>query len=94
MSAVLYAKVGTQIIFFSPQIANPQILGLIPQLKIRKFLKCESPQIANPQIATVAKQNCGFAICGTYLRTAHLWMYVLYCNVHCTLKRKYLVVQY
>jgi hypothetical protein len=55
MSAVLYAKVGTQIIFVSPQIANPQILGLIPQLKIRKFLKCASPQIANPQTATFAE---------------------------------------
>jgi hypothetical protein len=36
--------------FFTPQIANPRILGLIPQSKIRKFLRCASPQIANPQI--------------------------------------------
>jgi hypothetical protein len=33
-----------------------------------------SPQIANPQSATFAEgpQLCGFAICGTYSRTAHL----------------------
>ncbi len=31
----------------SPQIVNPQILGLISQSQIRKFLKCASPQIAN-----------------------------------------------
>jgi hypothetical protein len=34
----------------SPQITNPQILGLIPQLQIRKFLRCANPHIANPQI--------------------------------------------
>ncbi len=55
MITVLYAKVGTQIIFVSPQNANPQILGLIPQSQIRKFLKCASPQIANPQTATFAE---------------------------------------
>ncbi len=53
---------------YGPQIANPQIT---------------SPQISNPQIATFAEgpqipkkldpQFCRFAICGTYLRTAHLW---------------------
>jgi hypothetical protein len=41
------------------QFANSQITSL---------------QIANPQTATSSKdqQICGFAICGTYLRTAHL----------------------
>jgi hypothetical protein len=34
----------------SPQIANPQISGLIPQSQIRTFLRFASPQIANPQI--------------------------------------------
>ncbi len=34
----------------SPQITDPQILGLVPQLQIRKFLRCASPQISNPQI--------------------------------------------
>jgi hypothetical protein len=34
----------------SPQIVNPQILGRIPLLQIRKFVRCGSPQIANPQI--------------------------------------------
>ncbi len=45
----------------SPQIANPQVLGLIPKSQIRKLLGCASqlsknlqtyivnPQIANPQ---------------------------------------------
>ncbi len=28
---------------------NPQILGLIPQSQIGKFLKCASPQIASPK---------------------------------------------
>jgi hypothetical protein len=40
------SKVGTQICFVSLQIANPQILGLIPQSKIQKFLECQS---TNPQ---------------------------------------------
>ncbi len=34
----------------SPQIANPQILGLISQSQTRIFLRCASPQIVNPQI--------------------------------------------
>ncbi len=33
-------KVGQANFFQSPQIAKPQILGLIPQLQIRKFLSC------------------------------------------------------
>ncbi len=35
---------------FSPQIAYLQILKLIPQSQIRKFLKSASPQLAYPQI--------------------------------------------
>ncbi len=35
------AKMGTQIFL----IANPQILTLIPQIQIRKFLRCVSPKI-------------------------------------------------
>jgi hypothetical protein len=47
---------GEQANFFvSPQITHPQILGLIPQLQIRKFLRCESLQIANPQICLESK---------------------------------------
>jgi hypothetical protein len=42
--------VGRQI-FFSPQIANPQILRLIPQSQISKYLWCSSPQITNPKIS-------------------------------------------
>jgi hypothetical protein len=37
-------------VLLSPQIANPQIPGLIPLSQIRKFLRYASPQIANPQI--------------------------------------------
>jgi hypothetical protein len=41
---------GAQMLFVSPQIANPQIIRLIPQWQILKFLRCASPQSANPQI--------------------------------------------
>ncbi len=44
------AKRWARISFVSPQIANLQILGLIPQSQIRKFMRCASPQITNPQI--------------------------------------------
>jgi hypothetical protein len=40
------AKVGMQLHFLSPQIANPQNLGLIPLSKIRKFLTCAVEQSA------------------------------------------------
>jgi hypothetical protein len=49
-------KGGNANFFVGPQIANPQILGLIPQSQIRKFLRCASPQIANPQICYVNPQ--------------------------------------
>jgi hypothetical protein len=39
---VAVTKMGTQILFVSPQIANPQIIGLIPQSHIRKFEVCQS----------------------------------------------------
>jgi hypothetical protein len=38
--------VGTQIVLVSPKIVNPEILGLILQTQIRKFLKFATPQIA------------------------------------------------
>jgi hypothetical protein len=46
-----------------PQIANPQILGPILQLQIRKSLRCASPQInkfvmVNPQIANLQLPWC------------------------------------
>jgi hypothetical protein len=41
---------GAQTFFVSPQLANPQIRGLLPQSQIRKFLRCASPQIAKPKI--------------------------------------------
>jgi hypothetical protein len=40
---------GPANLFKSPQIENPQILGLILQLQIRKRLRCDSLQIANLQ---------------------------------------------
>ncbi len=55
----------------------------VRKLQIRKSQKTLGPQIANPPIATLAEgpsahitnlvsqQICGFAICGTYLRTIH-----------------------
>jgi hypothetical protein len=44
-----YPKVGKQTFVESPQIANPQILGLIPQSQNRKFFWCASQQtIADP----------------------------------------------
>jgi hypothetical protein len=51
-------KGGHAIFFVSPQSANLQILGLIPQSQVRKFLRCASPHrkirkfgMINPQIA-------------------------------------------
>jgi hypothetical protein len=37
--------------------ANPQILGLIPLLNIRKFLRFASPQSASPQIFVMNPQS-------------------------------------
>jgi hypothetical protein len=37
-------KVDTQIFVVGPQIANPQIFGLILQTQNHKFLRCDSPQ--------------------------------------------------
>jgi hypothetical protein len=76
-----------QTFFLSPQIANPQILGLISLSQILKFLRYASPQIANEQIFVINPQIANqqsdpfaegpkfgkFEICETYLRTAHLW---------------------
>ncbi len=42
-------------LIWSPQIANPQILWLIPQSQNLKFLRYASPQIANPQSVTFAE---------------------------------------
>jgi hypothetical protein len=40
----------------SIQIGNPQILGLIELLQIRKLLMSARPQIANPQIFKINLQ--------------------------------------
>jgi hypothetical protein len=45
MKKLLFFKGGQ-----SAQIANPQILGFIPLLQIRKFFRCVNLQISNPQI--------------------------------------------
>jgi hypothetical protein len=45
--------VGKQTFFTSPQIANLQVLGFIPQSQIYKFLGYASSQIANPQICII-----------------------------------------
>jgi hypothetical protein len=56
VACILKAEMGKLTYVKSPQIANPQILGLIPLLQIRKFLRCTSPQIANPQIFMIKPQ--------------------------------------
>ncbi len=46
-------KGGQANFFVSPQIANPQILELIPQSQVRKFLRCvmvHKSQIRKSQI--------------------------------------------
>ncbi len=63
-------------------IANPQISEMC-QSSNRKSANC----YICGRSANQKNKICGFAICGTYLRTAHLWLYVLYCKVHCTLKK-------
>jgi hypothetical protein len=55
---MLTSKVVLQI-FFSPQIENPQILGLILQTQFQKFLRRASPQVANPQIFLVPSPQIG-----------------------------------
>ncbi len=52
---------GKQIFFVSPQMANPQILGLTPQSQVPKFLKYASLQIANPQICNTYSANPKYA---------------------------------
>jgi hypothetical protein len=41
----------------SAQIANLQILGFIPLLQIRKFLRCVNLQISNPQIFITIRKS-------------------------------------
>ncbi len=43
--------------FLNLQIANPQILGLIPESQNHKFLRYVSPQISNPQILRLIPQS-------------------------------------
>jgi hypothetical protein len=43
--------------FIGSQIANPQILGLIPQSQICKFLARASPKISNLQICNDYSAN-------------------------------------
>ncbi len=53
----LCAEVGKQSIVKSPQIANLQILGLIPLSEILKFLTCAGRQIANPQFFLLIRKS-------------------------------------
>ncbi len=39
-------SISQKIFFVSPEIINPQMLWLILQSQVRKFLRCASPQIA------------------------------------------------
>ncbi len=45
-----------KLIFYSPQIANPKIIGLIPLSQIHNSFRCASPQIANLQIFMINPQ--------------------------------------
>jgi hypothetical protein len=65
----LFSEEGRQTVFKSPQVANQNILRLVPQLQLRKFLTYEyaSPQIANPQIFMI------------YLQIANMQIYTKYC---------------
>jgi hypothetical protein len=55
-------KGGTHTFFsVSPEIAQTQILGLIPQSHVRKKLRCASKQIANPHIRNDSSANRNFA---------------------------------
>jgi hypothetical protein len=58
--------VASKLLFKSPQIANQQILGLIPQLQIRQYA---SPQIANPRIFNVLPQIANSQISVKYCTT-------------------------
>ncbi len=48
--------IGKQTFVKSPQIENPQILGLIPLSQIRKFHRYASLQIENSQILMINPQ--------------------------------------
>jgi hypothetical protein len=53
----------------SPQMAIPQILGLIQQSQIRKFLRHASPQTANPQIFMLYLQIANLQVSTEYCTT-------------------------
>jgi sorbitol-specific phosphotransferase system component IIBC len=82
------------ILFLSPKIANPQILGLILLSQIRKFLRCVNPQIANPQIFMINPQiSLGFmSKAGLFLNAIpkdfcqRAYSLLLHCAVGCTVQ--------
>jgi hypothetical protein len=80
---------------FFLSVRKPQIRYFLGSFRNRKSANFWNVSVIKSQIRKllhlrkVRKSKniiCGFAICGTYLRTAHLRLYVLYCNVNCTLK--------
>jgi hypothetical protein len=68
---VIAAKVGMLTFFKSLQIANQQILGLIPLSQICKFLGYANPQITNAQFLYGKSANRKFICCSSPL-TANL----------------------
>ncbi len=78
---------ASKLYFRSSQIANPQILELIPLLQIRKFLRYASPQIANPQIANpqIANLQNTTNFCATLSQNSpksRLFTRFFICRVH------------
>jgi hypothetical protein len=77
-----------QIFIINPQIANPQISTKILHnfSANRKSAKCHICGMSANLTNYLSQPICGFAICRTYLRTAHI--FILTPTVPTVLKRK------
>jgi hypothetical protein len=64
MAGLSLHMVGKQTFFWSPQIANQQIMG-----SFRKILRYASPQIANPQLFVINLQIANAQISTKYCIT-------------------------
>ncbi len=94
---------ASKLFFYSPQIANQQILGLFQLSQICKFLRCARSQIANPQILWLIRkllickllQNTAVFCLKTVLKVIFLYDFLLctYLNkniiCHICKKKKY-----
>jgi hypothetical protein len=59
LSHTSYNRLG-RTYFLSPQIANPQILGLFKQYKIRRFIRFASPHIRKFIVINAKIKNSNF----------------------------------